>query len=262
MKWDPQQYERFAAERGRPFDELLDRVQAGAPPAWRPAYVVDLGCGPGRYTARVADRWPDAEIVGIDSSPEMVASAERLGRPGRLQFRVGDLAEWQPDCPVDLVVANASLHWVPGHVALLARFAQALGPHGALAFQVPDNFSEPSHVLLLDLRRSDRWRNQLGADADRGASVERPARYLEALVGAGLTPDVWQTEYLHLLPGDDAVLEWVKGTALRPVLSQLTDETERAAFLAQYAEALRQAYPPQPFGTMFPFRRTFAVGRR
>jgi trans-aconitate 2-methyltransferase len=163
---------------------------------------------------------------------------------------------------VDVVVANAALHWVPGHVDLLGQFAQWLRPGGALAFQVPDNFTEPSHTLLHDLRTSPRWREQLGEGADRTAGVERPERYLTALVDAGLDPDVWQTSYLHVLAGDDAVLEWVRGTALRPVLTLLDDPHDRDEFLASYAEALRTAYPREPFGTLFPFRRTFAVGHR
>src|SRR4051812_4306825 len=192
----------------------------------------------------------------------MVAAAREHAITDRLDFVVGDLSTWQPDRLVDVLVANAALHWVPGHVDLIARFAGWLAPGGVLAFQVPDNFTEPSHTLLRDLRLSDRWRDQLGEGADRTAGVERPERYLEALVAAGVEPDVWQTEYLHVLPGDDAVLEWVKGTALRPVLSLLTDDAERADFLDAYAEQLRAAYPRRDHGTVFPFRRTFAVGRR
>jgi trans-aconitate 2-methyltransferase len=153
------------------------------------------------------------------------------------------------------------LQWVPGHVELLPRITHWLAPAGWLAFQVPDNFDEPSHTLLRELRRSDRWRDRLGAHADRGASVERAETYLAALAGAGLRADVWQTTYLHVLSGDDAVLEWVKGTALRPVLSLLADG-DQSVFLAEYGAKLRQAYPEQDFGTVFPFRRTFAVATR
>lgn len=256
MRWDPAQYGRYADERGRPFDELLARVRVPAP-----SYVVDLGCGPGPLTRLLADRWPDAVVVGVDSSPEMVAAARAHEMSGRLTFVEGDLAEWQPNRPVDLVIANAALHWVPGHVDLIARFASWLTASGELAFQVPDNFTEASHTLLLDLRQSPRWRDRVGEGADRGAGVERPVTYLRALVDAGLDADVWQSEYLHVLPGEDAVLEWVKGTALRPVLSRL-DDAERDEFLDTYAAQLRAAYPPEAFGTVFPFRRTFAVGRR
>jgi trans-aconitate 2-methyltransferase len=255
VRWDPDVYNRYADERGRPFVELLTRVRVGSATA-----AVDLGCGPGNLTAMLAERWPDAEVVGVDSSADMVASAQGRATE-RLRFVQGDLGAWRPEQPVDVVVANAALHWVPGHVDLLAGLAGWLRPGGALAFQVPDNFDEPSHTLLRDLRLSPRWHDRLAEGGDRSASVERPERYLRALVDAGLEPDVWQTEYLHVLPGEDAVLAWVRGTALRPVLSIL-DETEQQEFVASYAELLRAAYPKQDFGTVFPFRRTFAVGHK
>ena len=255
VRWDPNVYNRYADERGRPFVELLTRVRVESA-----ATVVDLGCGPGNLTAMLADRWPAAEVIGVDSSADMVASAQAHASD-RLRFVQGDLSTWRPDGPVDVVVANAALHWVPGHVDMLSGIVAWLAPGGALAFQVPDNFGEPSHTLLHDLRTSRRWRDRLAGGGDRSASVERPERYLQALVAAGLDSDVWQTEYLHVLPGDDAVLGWVRGTALRPVLSIL-DADEQAEFVSSYAEALRAAYPKQGFGTVFPFRRTFAVGHR
>lgn len=259
--WDPTQYQKYGDERSRPFVELLARVGVARFGTPDPAYVVDLGCGPGSLTRLLADRWTSAQVLGVDSSPEMIADARQHAIPSRLAFVEGDIAGWQPAQPVDVLVANAALHWVPDHVDLFPRFADALSPGGTFAFQVPDNFTEPSHTLLLDLRSSPRWRDLLGEGADRTAGVERPQHYLEALVAAGFEADVWQTEYLHVLPGEDAVLEWVKGTALRPVLSRL-DGPDRAEFLAAYGAALRATYPPQPFGTVFPFRRTFAVARR
>jgi len=261
VRWDPQQYVRYADERNRPFVELLARVDVARAGASDPSYVVDLGCGPGPLTRLMADRWPTAAVLGVDSSPEMIESAQEHAIDGRLDFVVGDIGTWRPDRPVDVLVSNAALHWVPGHVELFAGFADALTPDGVFAFQVPDNFTEPSHTLLLELRTSPRWRDQLGEGADRTIGVERPSRYLDALIAAGLSADVWQTEYLQILPGEDAVLEWVKGTALRPVLSKL-EGADREEFLADYAAVLREAYPPQPFGTVFPFRRTFAVARR
>ena len=256
MRWDPQVYARYGDERSRPFFELLARV-----PTERARTVVDLGCGPGNLTATLADRWPQATVIGIDSSPDMVEAAQKHARPPSLTFYGGDAATWRPDTDVDVLVANALLQWVPDHLELLAVYASWLAPGGVLAFQVPDNFGEPSHTLLRDVRQSARWRERLGADADRAAGVERPERYLLTLLDLGLAADVWQTTYLHVLPGDDAVLDWVKGTALRPVLSAL-DSAEQQAFLDDYAELLRAAYPKGTHGTVFPFRRTFAVGRR
>jgi len=253
LRWDPQQYSQFGDERARPFFELVARIDCAAP-----ADVVDLGCGPGPLTATLLQRWPAARVVGVDSSADMIERAAAYAVDGRLAFVQGDAATWTPRGAVDVVVANALLQWVPGHLQLLERVSSWLRPGGVVAFQVPDNFDEPSHTLLRDLRATDRWRAQLGAGADRSAGVERPATYLDALVRLGLHADVWQTSYLHVLQGEDAVLEWVKGTALRPVLSAL-DGDDRAEFVDQYARALRTAYPAQPWGTVFPFRRTFAV---
>jgi trans-aconitate 2-methyltransferase len=254
--WDPVQYGRFADERGRPFTELVDRVRLDSP-----ARVVDLGCGPGSLTRTLADRWPDAMITGVDSSADMIETAGQYAIPGKLDFVHADVREWQPAAPVDVTVSNALLQWVPDHLGMLADLAGWLAPGGALAFQVPDNFADPSHTTIRDLRRSEKWRDRLGEGADRTVAVERPRAYLDALGAAGLVPDVWQTTYLHLLPGDDAVLEWVKGTALRPVLDALAgDAAATAAFLAECGDRLRAAYPPGPYGTVFEFRRTFAVG--
>ena len=254
--WDPGQYERFAGERGRPFFELVGRVGAE-----RPALVVDLGCGTGRLTATLLRRWPSSSVEGVDSSPEMIAEAARAAEPGRLGFSVCDLRDWRPPQPVDVLVANASLQWVPEHPALLARWVSDLAPGGWLAFQVPGTDESPSHVLLAELRRSPRWRERVG-EAPGGHRVLEPAEYLERLAGLGCSVDAWETTYLHVLPGPDPVLEWVKGTALRPVLRTLGAGPDREAFLAEYAALLRKAYPARPFGTVLPFRRQFVVARR
>jgi trans-aconitate 2-methyltransferase len=256
-RWDPAQYDRYAAERGRPFVDLIARIAVESP-----RVVVDLGCGPGALTETLSERWPQARVLGVDSSPDMIAAAEPLGRTGRLEFRRGDVGSYRPDSPVDVVTANAVFQWVPGHLSLIPDIASWLAPGGVLAFQVPDNFSDPSHTLLRDLRLSQRWRDRVGDGADRELAVERPKRYLEVLAAAGLEPDVWATTYLHLLPGADPVLEWMKGTALRPVLSTLADDpAATAAFLGELAAMLAAAYPAGRHGTVFPFRRTFAVAR-
>jgi trans-aconitate 2-methyltransferase len=257
-RWDPEQYVRFADERGRPFTELVERVRVE-----HPARVVDAGCGPGSLSVQLTERWPQARVIGLDSSVDMIGAAESRTVPGRLEFVRADLREWRPAKPVDVVVANAVLQWIPGHLDLIAVMAGWLNPGGALAFQVPDNFDEPSHTIVHDLRTSPKWRDRLAEGADRGIGVERPRAYLTALVDAGLEPDVWQAEYLHVLAGDDAVLEWIKGTALRPVLDALAgDRAATTEFLGECGAKLRVAYPQQEFGTVFPFRRTFAVGHR
>ncbi|NKZ07322.1 trans-aconitate 2-methyltransferase [Actinomadura latina] len=254
-EWDPAQYGIFGGERARPFAELIARLGDAAP-----ARVADLGCGSGELTAALAARWPGAVIDALDSSPEMIAEAREHEIPGRLSFRVGDVTAWKPDGPVDLIVSNAVLQWVPEHLDLLPAWVDALAPGGRLAFQVPGNFGAPSHVLLRELARSDRWRAKLG-HLQRDAPVLDPAGYLGLLARRGCAVDAWETTYLQVLHGDDPVLEWVKGTALRPVLSAL-GPAETGEFLAAYRDRLRRAYPAAPYGTVFPFRRIFVIATR
>jgi trans-aconitate 2-methyltransferase len=250
--WDPQQYSRYASERNRPFFELIARI-----PVADPARVADLGCGDGSLTATLADRWPGAVIEGIDSSAEMLDRAPQ--RPG-LSFSVGDINEWRAEKPVDVLVSNAALQWVDGHLDLLPHLLDQVSTGGCLAFQVPGNFDAPSHAILAEIRRSPKWRAKLGDSAVRLGSHD-PAAYLDKLAQAGCTVDCWETTYLQVLPGSDPVLEWVKGTALRPVLS-LLDAAETAEFIDEYGTALRIAYPCRAYGTVFPFRRIFAVARK
>lgn len=254
VRWDPAQYARYGSERSRPFFELLDQVAAGSPSS-----VVDLGCGSGELTATLAERWPDARVVGIDSSPEMIERAAEHRGP-RVEFRLGDAADFSA-VGVDVVVSNALLQWVPEHTELLSRWVEELNPGGWLAFQVPDNFSAPSHALMRELAESPQWSARLGGVL-RHADAVRPVRdYLLLFCAAGLRATAWQTNYLHLLPGEDPVLEWVRGTGLRPILAALSAE-DAAAFEQGYAEQLRAAYPRTEHGTVFPFLRTFVVGHK
>ena len=253
--WDPAQYLRFGDERSRPFYDLTARIGAIAP-----ATVTDLGCGPGQLTASLAQRWPDAAVTGIDSSPEMIAAARAAGFAGKLTFVAGDVRDWDPGQPVDVIVSNAVLQWVPGHQQLLPRWAGCLRPGGWLAFQLPGNFDQASHEVLRDLAGSPRWRDQLaGVSLNRQAGD--PADYLDLLGREGLAVDAWETTYLHVLSGPDPVTEWYKGSGLRPVLSVLS-EADAADFTAQYGERIRVAYPAQPYGTVLPFRRVFVVAHK
>lgn len=255
MKWDPQQYNRYSDERSRPFGDLLARV---APES--PRRVVDLGCGTGALTALLAQRWPTAQVEGIDSSAEMIdAAAAHAG--DRLSFRVADVAGWTPPADADVIVSNATLQWVPGHLELLGAWAAALPPGGWLAVQVPGNFGAPAHALMRSLADSPRWSEQLAGVLRHHDAVAEPIDYARLLHAAGLTADVWETTYLHVLRGADPILEWLRGTGLRPVLAALSPE-EGAEFAASLAEQLRVAYPPGPDGTVYPFRRIFAVGHR
>ncbi len=254
--WDPATYLRWGGERARPFADLLARVDAADP-----RVVVDLGCGEGALTASLAARWPGARVTGVDSSPEMLAAAAAHAVDGRVVFAPGDVRDWRPGGPVDVVVSNAVLHWVPGHAGLLTRWAGHLAPGGWLAVQVPGNHRAPTHRLLADLCTSPAWADRLAAAAPPPAPVLDPAGYLDVLAAAGLSADVWETTYLHVLHGPDPVLSWVHGTVLRPVLALLGEDA--AAFTAEYAAALREAYPARADGTtVLPFRRVFAVGSR
>jgi trans-aconitate 2-methyltransferase len=256
-EWDPRTYLRFADERARPFADLLGRVGAADP-----AVVVDLGCGDGSATATLLRRWPQARVTGVDSSASMLAAATEHAVPGRLAFQQGDVRDWRPTEPVDVLVSNATLHWVPEHPRLLAGWAAAVPPDGWLAVQVPGNFRAPTHALLAELCRSPRWAPLVEDAAPAPDAVLDPAGYLDVLTGADLAADVWETTYLHVLTGEDPVLRWVGGTVLRPVLGRLS-AADADAFTAEYAAALREAYPRRADGTTaLPFRRVFLVGHQ
>jgi trans-aconitate 2-methyltransferase len=251
--WDPIRYLEFADERSRPFLDLLSRVQAP-----HPKTVVDLGCGPGQLTASLADRWPDAQILGVDSSPEMIMQAAEHAGP-RVRFQVQDLRDWRPKTNVDVIISNATLQWVPGHRDLLPFLISALAPDGWLAFQVPGNFDEPSHRLLRRLATDPRYAPLLTEVAWPNAADA--TSYLDDLGGLGCSVDAWETTYLHLLSGPNPVFRWISGTGARPVLQALPDDL-RAQFVSEYQALLNDAYPARSYGTVLPFRRVFVVAKR
>jgi trans-aconitate 2-methyltransferase len=252
--WDATQYLRYGDERARPFLDLLGQVGAE-----RPRRIVDLGCGPGNLTALLARRWPQAEVVGVDNSPEMIEAARALALPG-VSFEPGDVRDWRPAGAPDVIICNAVLQWVPDHRDLVAGWAGLLAPGGWLAFQLPGNFGAPHHALIAELASAPRWRTLL-ADVRLNRQAGDPAEYAESLIRPGFRVDAWETTYLHILPGENPVVEWARGTALRPVLAAL-DPEQGAAFLAEYGNRLRDSYRPGSFGTFFPFRRVFTVVHR
>jgi len=251
--WNPDVYLAFADHRGRPFSDLLSRVGAEAP-----RRVVDLGCGPGNLTATLAQRWPDAAIEAVDSSQEMVDAARERGADAK----VGELEAWTPAPDTDVVVSNAALQWVPGHLELLVRWAGELPTGAWIAMQVPGNFDAPSHQAVREVARRVPFANPLGDMPWRDEHVvETPSRYADVLTDAGCTVDAWETTYIHQLTGDTPVLDWITGTALTQVKSRLSEDAWQ-----QYRQAinplLAEAYPARSDGTtFFPFRRVFVVAR-
>lgn len=251
-QWDPATYGQFADERSRPFADLLSRVRAE-----RPGTVVDLGCGTGALTATLGRRWPGADVLGIDSSPVMVSEAAAYATD-RVRFAVADLRDWRPERPVDVLVSNAALQWVPDHRERLPHLVGSLGPGGWLAFQVPGNFDAPSHRLLAELADRPPYAD-FTSDRERPGSAE-PGDYLSDLTALGCHVDAWETTYLHVLPGEDAVFRWIAGTGARPVLQALPEQL-RSEFEREYRARLRRAYPARAYGTLLPFRRLFVVAR-
>jgi len=252
--WDPAHYLTYAGERGRPFVDLLAQVGAEGPRT-----VVDLGCGAGNLTTLLARRWPDAIVQGIDASPEMIAAAPT---DAGVDFEVADLRDWTPAEPVDVLVSNAVLQWVPGHLELLPRLVEAVAPGGWLAVQVPGNGAAPSHTRCVELAAEPAYAAHTG-DAPV-PQVHDPATYLHALRDLHCEVDAWETTYLHVLHGADAVLDWVSSTGARPTISALPEDL-RPGFVRELGRRLREDYPERggPGGAVvLPFRRLFLVARR
>jgi len=255
MSWDPAQYLRFAGERQRPAVDLLARIGAEAP-----ATVVDLGCGTGNLAPLLLARWPAAQLTGVDGSPEMLARA-RTENPGAT-FVQADIGRWRPAAAVDVLYSNAALHWIDGHQALIPRLLEeAVAPGGTLAIQMPRNFTAPSHASIVATIEQGPWREKLEPHLRR-EPVAPPATYWRLLEGRAAQLQVWETEYLQVLSGDNPVAEYTKGTWLKQFLDRL-ERDERAAFEDDYRERVRPWYPPEPDGrTLFPFRRLFIVAQR
>ena len=253
MAWDPKTYLDFEDERTRPAIELLTRV-----PHKNPASVIDLGCGPGNSTALLARRWPKAKLEGLDSSEAMLDQARRSGIAAT--WLSGDIPSWSPKKKYDVIFANAALHWLDGQDELMRRLMSYVAADGVFAFQVPANFNEPSHALMREVASQGPWAAKL-KDV-RNIVLGSAQGYYELLEPLAAHLDIWQTTYLQVLTGDDAVFRWVSGTGLRPFLAAL-EPAEREAYSHEYKTRLRRAYPMRASGeVLFPFQRLFVVARR
>ncbi len=251
--WSAQQYLAFEAERTRPSRDLLAQVPLGAP-----RRVVDIGCGPGNSTELLVRRWPDAEVVGIDTSPDMLEKAG--ARLPDIRFERADARTWIPAGPVDVVFANAVFQWLPDHVDIIRRLMAHLAPGGALAVQMPDNLDEPSHRLIGETARSMPFAAKLAAA--RREPLPPVSTYYEALRPLSASLDIWHTLYNHPLAGAEAIVEWVRSTGLKPYLDAL-DDGESAAFVSDYLERIRAHYPEMGDGrVLLRFPRLFFVAIR
>lgn len=252
MDWSAGQYLKFEDERTRPARNLLAEV-----PLASPRLCVDLGCGPGNSTELIAARYPDARVVGVDTAPDMLRAArERL--PGAT-FVDADVATWQPDAPADLLFANAVFQWVPGHLAVLERLMGNLAPGGVLAVQMPDNLGEPSHLLMEETACSPEFADAFSGKTIRRTPLPAARTYVERLVPLAARVEVWHTIYQHRLADAAAIVEWVKGTGLRPYLAPLPQE-RRGIFIEAYTARIAEAYPPLAAGgVLLAFPRLFIM---
>jgi trans-aconitate 2-methyltransferase len=255
MAWSATQYSKFENERNRPIRDLIAQLSRE-----RVATAVDLGCGPGNSTELLATRFPDATIIGIDTSTDMLDAA-RVRLP-KLRFELEDIATWAAPGPYDILFANAALQWVPDHARLLPALIGKLAPHGCLAVQVPDNLDEPAHRLMREVAADGPWAAKLVDAAGSRAPRHDPTWYVRALQPHVASVDIWRTTYHHPLTDAAAIVEWFRGSGLRPFLDPL-DAGERTAYLERYTAAVTTAYPALADGSvLLPFPRLFFVATR
>lgn len=270
--WDPNLYLKYGNERTRPAADLIAQIRLESP-----ARIVDLGCGPGNSTELLRQRWPKADITGVDNSPEMLAEAK--AKHPDWQWGLCDIESWQPSSQIaqkqrdpgalehepdfDLIFSNAAFHWVPGHATLFRSLMGGVAPGGALAAQMPNNFQSPTHAIMQDVAANGdpRWSKALAAS--RTFTVQPPAFYYDVLRKHSSRVDIWETEYQHVMDGPKAIFDWLRGTGMRPYLERLADDEQRRLFEQMCLEGLQETYPPNDQGkVLFPFRRLFIVAYR
>lgn len=250
--WSAEQYLKFEDERTRPARDLLAQV-----PLRQPQKIADIGCGPGNSTALLVERWPQASVIGVDTSADMLRQArERL--PGH-KFIEANVAHWAPPAGTEVLFANAVFQWVPEHLKHLKRLLGGLPAGGVLAVQMPDNLDEPSHIMMREVAFQEPWRHQLAKAAELRDGLPVPGVYYDALRPLCSRLEIWHTIYNHVLDDAVAIVEWVKGTGLRPFVDPL-EPPERKAYLAAYTARIAAAYPPQADGkVLLRFPRIFIV---
>jgi trans-aconitate 2-methyltransferase len=255
--WDPHQYNRFEAQRDRAALDLLVRL----PEDFAPAEIWDLGCGTGQHAALLKRRHANAHVHGVDASAAMLEQARALS--AEVDWSVGDIATWSPERPADLIFANASLQWLPDHAHLFRHLAEALAPGGVLAVQMPLSRDTLHHQLMRETVAEEPWASRF-AEVTARVQVMSVEAYYDVLAPLCDDIDIWSTTYLHVLNGENAVLEWMKGTALRPFLTALgADAAARVSFLSALGARLSSAFPRRADGTtLLPFPRLFLVARR
>jgi trans-aconitate 2-methyltransferase len=254
MVWNPQQYLKFSGHRLRPAVDLLMRI-----PDFAVRTVADLGAGAGNVTRLIKERWPDAAVTAVEGSAEMVVAGTKAAPD--VVWLHQDLASWRPRQSSDLVYSNAALHWLPNHAALFPALMQTVAPGGVFAVQMPRNFTAPSHLLIAETALKGPWRSQV-EHLVTPPPVGEPGYYHGLLAPHAQAIDIWETEYLQVLEGNNPVKEWTKGTWLTRYMDVL-DAQEKAAFEAAYGERVAKAYPKNAAGqTLFPFRRLFIVAQR
>jgi trans-aconitate 2-methyltransferase len=254
MVWNPQQYLKFSGHRLRPAIDLLMRI-----PDFPVRSAADLGAGAGNVTRLIRERWPDAAVVGVEGSAEMVAAGRKVAP--EIEWLHQDLGSWQPAEKLDLIYSNAALHWLPDHAGLFPSLMHMVKPGGILAVQMPRNFGAPSHLLIAETALTGPWRGQV-EHLVTAPPVQEPAFYQSLLAPQSQNIDIWETEYLQVLEGENPVKEWTKGTWLTRYLDALAGP-DKLAFEAAYGERVAKAYPRNPAGqTLFPFRRLFMVAQR
>jgi trans-aconitate 2-methyltransferase len=253
--WDASDYLRFGDERTRPSVDLVARIDVSSP-----ARIIDLGCGPGNSTRVLHERWPEARITGLDSSPEMIEAARESG--SRTEWVLGDAASWRAEEPFDVVFSNAALQWMPDHAALVRRLLDQVAQGGALAFQIPSDRYALVRNLIDDVADDLAWRERMSGPRS-SLTMQAPAFYYDALVGSAARLDIWETEYSHVLESPEAIVEWISSTGLHPFLDALDTEAERELFSEMLTERVVEGYPRRVDGkVLFPFRRLFVIAYR